>query len=363
MTMTDAEPFTDDVHAVAAHFGVAEKDVVPVPTQGQVNVTVFLGDELVLRIPRTPAAAEQLAKEADVIPLVRDAGVPTPELVRYDASSSVVRVPYMVLQRVHGTTLAEQPPGSAERRCALGSLGEILASLHQIRYSAVEPIGAIPEPFTFSPSELLGRLLDAGEIGSAQHEWLGEQFALLQPEGPSQADPVLLHRDVIPANVMVDRGGRVSAMLDWGCAEWGSPARDLVGLPIRELPDLLSGYRSAQGVAPPADEAGGSLALERDALWYHLYLALARLMKEPSTSEDRNWAAPRSATLLELLAFTADAAPESWSMHLRRKSLGTTPRPRCWTRPSGGAEARPRHESAPRGARDAGSPATDDRAP
>jgi aminoglycoside phosphotransferase (APT) family kinase protein len=37
---------------------------------------------------------------------------------------------------------------------------------------------------------------------------------------------------VIPSNVMVDREGRVTALLDWGCAEWGSPARDLVGLPI-----------------------------------------------------------------------------------------------------------------------------------
>jgi len=41
----------------------------------------------------------------------------------------------------------------------------------------------------------------------------------------------------------------VTALLDWGCAEWGSPARDLVGFPIRALPDLLSGYRSALGAA------------------------------------------------------------------------------------------------------------------
>ena len=52
--------------------------MVPVPTQGQVNLTVFLGSELVLRIPRTTWAAEQLSKEAQVIALVRDAGVPTP---------------------------------------------------------------------------------------------------------------------------------------------------------------------------------------------------------------------------------------------------------------------------------------------
>lgn len=321
MSRTDAELFVDDVHAVAARYGVANKDVVPVPTQGQVNFTVFLGDELALRIPRTSRAAEQLAKEAEVIPLVRDAGVPTPELISYDPTLRIVSKPYTVLQRVHGTTMEQQAPEQTEHRRALGSVGEILATLHQIRHSRVEPIGTIPEPFTFSPSELLDRLLEAGEIGSVQHDWLLERFALLQPDGPSQADPVLLHRDVIPSNVMVDRGGAVSALLDWGCAEWGSPARDLVGLPLLELPELLGGYCSAKSIAPSFGEADGSFALERDALWYHLYLALARLLKEPSTSEDRNWAAPRSATLLDFLAFTSDAAPESWLASLRRESL------------------------------------------
>lgn len=321
MNTTGTNSFADEVHAVAAHYGLAENHVVPVPSQGQVNVTVFLGDELVLRFPRTPRAAELLAKEAEVIPLVQESGVPTPGLVSYDPTLRVVSLPYMVLQRVHGRTLAERSSDPAARRRALGSLGEVLAALHQIRHSTVEPIGAIPEPFTFSPSELLGRLLAAGEIGSAQHDWLRERFTLLQPDGPSRADPVLLHRDVIPSNVMVDRNGLVTALLDWGCAEWGSPARDLVGLPIRELPDLLSGYRSAHGASLSADGADGIFTLERDALWYHLYLALARLLKEPSTSEDRNWAAPRSATLLDLLAFTAEAAPGSWAVHLRRRSL------------------------------------------
>lgn len=321
MSMLEDAPFADDVQAVATHFSVAEADVAPVPIQGTVNLTVLLGEELVLRIPRTPRAAELLAKEAQVIPMVQAAGVPTPELVSYDPARRIASVPTMVLQRVHGATLAEQTLDPMGRRRALGSLGEILLALHRIGRSDVGPGGAIPEPYTFSPAELLGRLVEAGEIGSVQHDWLREQFALLQPEGPTQADPVLLHRDVSPSNVMIDHGGQVTALLDWGCAEWGSPARDLVGLPIRDLPDLLAGYRSASGGALSADGPDAGTALERDALWYHLYLALARLLKEPSTSEDRNWAAPRSATLIDLLAFTAGMSSGSWPAHLRRAPL------------------------------------------
>lgn len=317
--MVSLSPFTDDVHAIAAHYGVPDRDLKPAPTQGQVNLTVFMGAELVLRIPRNAKAAERLSKEADVIPLVQDAGVPTSELVSYDATLQVGSVPYVVLKRLHGATLAEQDP--ADRQLAYESLGEILMALHQVRLSSVGAIGTIPAPFSFSPPALVQRLKEAGEIGTAQCGWLLENFELLQPEGPSQADPVLLHRDVIPSNVIVDRQGRATALLDWGCAEWGSPARDLVGLPLRALPELLSGYRSAHHVATPGDlDRPNELSLERDALWFHLYLALARLLKEPSTSEDRNWAAPREATLLDILAFISSAVPESWPGLLRRLS-------------------------------------------
>lgn len=78
----------DDVLAVAEHYGVAGAEVVPAPVQGQVNVTIFLGSELVLRLPRTSRAEELLAKESQVIPLVQAAGVPTPDLVGYDQVTS-----------------------------------------------------------------------------------------------------------------------------------------------------------------------------------------------------------------------------------------------------------------------------------
>jgi len=303
----------DDAHAVAEQYGVADSDVVPVPVQGQVNLTLLLGPELVLRLPRTSGAEELLAKESQVIPLVRDAGVPTPELIGYDATRQHASVPYMVLRRARGETLAARPLDRSGRRRTLGALGEILRALHEIRMQRVRDVDTLPEPYTFSLPELLDRLVEAGEIGGAQHVWLREQFERLRPEGPSLTDPVLLHRDVIPSNVMIDDAGEVTALLDWGCAEWGSPARDLVGLPLEDLPDLLSGYRT---------DDRSDLELERDALWYQLYLALARLLKEPSTSEDRNWAAPRSATLLDLLAFASADGTQPWPEILRTRSAG-----------------------------------------
>lgn len=220
MRLMTSHQFTDDVRAVASDFGVAERNVSVAPNQGQVNLTVFLGEEFVLRIGRTPRAAEQLTKEARVIPMDIEAGVPTPALVRFDSSLRVARVPYLVLERMHGVTMAERTP-DAQR--TLESLGEILVRLHRIRLSAIGPASTIPEPFTFSPLELLDELVEAGEIGTTQRDWLLEYFGAIRPDGPSPSDPVLVHRDVTPSNIVVGRDGRVTALLDWAARNGDRP--------------------------------------------------------------------------------------------------------------------------------------------
>ncbi|WP_157720569.1 phosphotransferase [Friedmanniella luteola] len=45
-------------------------------------------------------------------------------------------------------------------------------------------------------------------------------------EGAADVDPVLLHGDLIPGNVLV-AGGRLRAVLDWGGLGAGDPAQDL----------------------------------------------------------------------------------------------------------------------------------------
>ena len=228
----------------------------------------------------------------------------------------------MVLQRVRGATLAEQAPDlTPGRRTSNPSASPAHTPPDPVQQARTRQLD--PGALHVLADRVTQRACGGGEVGTAQHAWLLERFTLLQPDGPSRADPILLHRDVAPSNVIVGHDGMVTALLDWGCAEWGSPARDLVGLPIRALPDLLSAYRSALGAASSRDDRDGDLTLERDALWYHLYLALARLLKKPSTSEDRNWAAPRSATLLDFLAFTSSTVPEPWPALLRPISLSS----------------------------------------
>jgi aminoglycoside phosphotransferase (APT) family kinase protein len=181
------------------------------------------------------------------------------------------------------------------------------AHLHELRLAAHGPIEGVPEPHRFDPSPLLRTLRDTGELGSTQASWLGDWFDALAAKGALHADDVLLHGDVIPSNLILDRTGRVSALLDWGSAEWGDPVRDFVDLPTRVLAPILAGYLAA------IDARHEELTWAAGAVWYQLFWALARLRKPTSTSEARMWAAPRQARFVEILRFFSGPLTSPWS--------------------------------------------------
>ncbi|MGW5363868.1 phosphotransferase family protein [Actinopolymorpha pittospori] len=305
----------NDVNVIAAHYGVSAADVSPAPQQGQVNLTVFLGQDLVLRIPRKTVHEDLLAKEAAVIPVAQSAGVPTATLVSYDASRKTVDVPYMILERVHGPTLGEfgyEPEASVR---AHASLAEILAVLHKLRRDDIGSIAGVSEPSEFSAERLVESLVKAGELGRTQARWLKDWFAFLETQGASasMSESVLVHGDVSPSNLIVDGKGQVTAIIDWGKADWGDPVRDFLYLPLRALPSLLSGYRLAtRSRGSASDVCGEGKSLEARALWYQLFWALAKLRGKPSTSEKRHWSAPRQARFFEILRFVSTAPPSPW---------------------------------------------------
>lgn len=76
--------------------------------------------------------------------------------------------------------------------------------------------------------------------------WQGELEAKSGATSPSR----LCHNDVHAWNLIV-RGDHLAAILDWGDCSWGDPAADFIGLPLRALPYLLSGYRSEGGQVGP----------------------------------------------------------------------------------------------------------------
>ena len=300
------------VSAIARRFDVPLGKVSLAPQQGQVNLTVFLGDDLVLRLPRKPAYEQRLHKEAAVIPFVQGVGVPTAELVAFDPDHAIADVSYIVLTRLP-STLHGFPADIDLARRAYGTLAELLHRLHSVQMTPDGQPPGVEWRTDLSPDLLLEPLIAAGDIGRAQEDWLRQWFTRLEEHGARTSDPVLLHGDVLPSNLIADATGRVTALIDWGSACWGEPARDLADFPTSILPLLIDAYRETAPSSPAAQARVRPVALEASVLWYQLFFALARLLGRQSISETRNWSAPRHARLFELLRFVSSAVPAQWN--------------------------------------------------
>ncbi|MEV3986169.1 aminoglycoside phosphotransferase family protein [Nonomuraea sp. NPDC049758] len=293
--------------AIAGLLGSTAEHVRPLP-QGVANHVLLLGDDLVLRIPRTEQFLPDLVKEAAVIPYARRAGVRTPEIVAFDDTCSVVDVPYMVLTRTRGTDVAclDLPATGTER--LYRQVGRELAKLHRLTPETAPTLAGVPtDDGNADPWALTDHLKD-GWIDAETARWLTGWFDRLSPHLPASPPSVLIHGDIAPQNLLVSpETAQLTGIVDWGDAEWADPAADFAKVPLTGVPAMLDGYRQETGIStsPPIWEAR--------VLWFHLTWALGRLKDPVPRPGERHWTAPPASRLLSLLRFFASAPPAPWA--------------------------------------------------
>lgn len=303
---------------IAARCGVRAKEVRAVAS-GVANFVYSVGDELVLRIPRSEAFVADLCKEAVVIPVARRFGVRTPEVVAFDGGCSEVGVPFMVLRRVVGVDLASpelagSSLGGTEQ--VFQQVGRELAKLHRVTSGAVAERAEIPlQGDAGDPRSLVEGLRADGMIDTEATRWLGGWFDRLSARGVvgeqlEQQRLVLVHGDIAPQNLLVSpNGAELRGIVDWGDAMWAEPAVEFAKMPLVSVPAMLDGYREVGG-----DEQDFGLAeLEARVLWYHLMWALARLKDPAPMPGQRHWTAPPASRLLGILRFFASGPPAPWA--------------------------------------------------
>lgn len=89
-----------------------------------------------------------------------------------------------------------------------------------------------PCPATDDVTGLHGRNRTVRAGAEAARQWVDTERVLASWDRaleatPWTAEPLLVHGDLFPGNVLVE-GGRVSAIIDWGNVHFGDPATDLV---------------------------------------------------------------------------------------------------------------------------------------
>jgi aminoglycoside phosphotransferase (APT) family kinase protein len=245
-------PFVDDVDLGEAlvrsllheqHPDLAELELREV-AGGWDNRMWRLGDELAVRLPRTPRAPSLLRTEQRWLPaLAPSLPLPVPTPVRVGEPSARFPRTWTVARWVHGEPADHSPissPGAAD------TLAGFLRALHR-----KAPAGAPANPDRGIPlqgleegfDEWLTVVASSDVAADVRRTW--EQAVAAHPWEDA---PVWIHGDLHPANVVVS-DGTLSGVIDFGEVCAGDPATDLAAawllLPDGAVARFFDAYASA----------------------------------------------------------------------------------------------------------------------
>ncbi|QDP95698.1 aminoglycoside phosphotransferase family protein [Microlunatus elymi] len=186
------------------------------------NVIFRLGDDLGVRLPRRQVAAQLVINEQRWLPTIA-ASLPvrTPVPIRIGQPSKDFPWAWTIGPWLDGRSLIELPV--ADRSRFAPALAEFLAALHR-----PAPVDAPHNPVRGVPladrASLAAEHLDSGLVPDADR--LRRLWVQLLGTPAWAADPVWVHGDPHPANVLVSHD-QLSAVIDFGDVNSGDPATDL----------------------------------------------------------------------------------------------------------------------------------------
>lgn len=194
---------------------------------GHDNRSFRLGETLLVRMPSAAGYAPQAEKEQRWLPhLAPRLPLPIPAPLAIGAPGEGYPWRWQVLRWIEGEAAAAAPAFDLTRFAR--DLAHFLAALQ--RADAAGGPAAGPHSFwrggplasyDAETRAAIAALRDRIDVPAATAMW---EAALAAPwTGP----PVWFHGDVAPGNLIV-RGGRLAAVIDFGCCGVGDPACDLV---------------------------------------------------------------------------------------------------------------------------------------
>lgn len=201
--------------------------VTPVVTSGWDNRTFHLGSEMSVRLPSAAHYVAQVEKEHKFLPgLAAHLPLPIPQPLAMGAPGGGYPWPWSVYrwlegERVSTETIVDMPRFAAELAQFLGALQAVdvrdgpLAGTHNF-YRGGDL--SVYDQETVEAVALLDAELEADKVLAVWRRALVSNWEKV---------PVWVHGDVAKGNLL-QRGGKLCAVIDFGCSGVGDPACDLV---------------------------------------------------------------------------------------------------------------------------------------
>lgn len=208
----------------------AHLPITKVQSAGTDNAIYRLGDDMAVRLPRLPSAAETVDKEQQWLPRLAPLlplAIPVP--LGKGAPGEGFPHPWSVYRWLDGEDLVDQP--DVDLPDAAVQLGRFVAALQRI-----DATGG-PPSFRGGPVSILGdrvraEIRDLGAEGTVDADLATAAWETALTAQVWDGPPVWVHADLYPVNLLA-RNGRLTAVIDFGGLGLGDPACDM--LPVWAL--------------------------------------------------------------------------------------------------------------------------------
>jgi aminoglycoside phosphotransferase (APT) family kinase protein len=238
-------PYSPDVIQRIAKAHGMSGPVELMPASGMVNEAWMLDNRFVLRITLLEDAFDEAPREAWVVPLVRQAGILSPELIVIDESKTIVDSPYTIYRKAEGILLGELSDDPANYADAYRDLGRQFAIIHAI---TVPEKGReqLRKASSFDAKKQLKKSLEVDKVTHAEAALIEACILELGTHIGERTQRTLVHQDIHPWNMFVDpETRRLTSIIDWGDTAWGDPAAEFASMPLAAVPYMLEGYADA----------------------------------------------------------------------------------------------------------------------
>jgi aminoglycoside phosphotransferase (APT) family kinase protein len=239
----------------------ASLPITPVRFGGVDNRTFRLGDEMSVRLPSADWYALQVDKEQRWLPvLAAQLPLPIPTPVAKGVAGDGYPYSWSVYRWLHGEITTEPAIGDWTEYAI--TLAGFLAALQRVDASE----GPAPGrhnfyrggPLTTYADETIRAIETLGDeeiqIDAVRRAWDDAMATTWR------RDPVWFHGDVATGNLLLD-GGRLAAVIDFGCSGVGDPACDVVIAWTLLVGPSRDAFRTTLGVDPGTWSRGRGWAL------------------------------------------------------------------------------------------------------